>query len=164
MTLGASGIVLRCFLEIQKSRLRKWSLQHRSLTTGDHMESNEDPGSVRREHKVTASLTQDAFDQMLSRLMGLPGGAHTKPTAVQAIDFYGHTTSFMIQTVKTDGGETAFVSQVSATGSVRFILPPRVLAVIDRQRVSLTKQVRRRNGKRIAEERAAAGIKPGFMK
>lgn len=128
------------------------------------MEGNEDPGSVRQEHKVTASLTQDAFDKMLSRLMGLPGGAHTKPAAVQAIDFYGHTTSFMIQMVKTDGGETAFVSQVSATGAVRFILPPRVLATLDRQRVSLTKQVRRRNGKRIAEERSAAGIKPGFMK
>lgn len=128
------------------------------------MQDNEDPGSVRREHKVTASMTQDAFDKMLSRLMGLPGGAHTKPTAVQDIDFYGHTTSFMIQTVKTDGGETAFVSQVSASGSVRFILPPRVLATIDRQRVSLTKQVRRRNGRRIAEERAAAGIEPGFMK
>lgn len=29
---------------------------------------------------------------------------------------------------------------------------------------SLTKQVRSRHGKRIAEERAAAGIRPGFMK
>ena len=128
------------------------------------MESNEDPGSVRREHKVTASITQDAFDKMLSRLMGLPGGAHTKPAAVQDIDFYGHTTSYMVQTVKTDAGETAFVSVVNSAGSVRFILPPRVLATIDRQRGSLTKQVRRRNGKRIAEERAAAGIKPGFMR
>lgn len=128
------------------------------------MESSDDPGSVRREHKVSASLTQDAFDKMLSRLMGLPGGAHTKPAAVQAIDFYGHATSFIVQTVKTDEGETAFVSVVNASGSVRFVLPPRVLATIDRQRKSLSKQVRSRNGRRIAEERAAAGIKPGFMK
>jgi hypothetical protein len=35
--------------------------------------------------------------------------------------------------------------------------------VIDRQRASITTKLRRRNGKRIAEERAAAGIKPGFL-
>lgn len=128
------------------------------------MESSDDPGSVRREHKVSAALTQDAFDKMLSRLMGLPGGAHTKPAAVQAIDFYGHATSFIVQTVKTDEGETAFVSVVNAAGAVRFVLPARVLATIDRQRKALSKQVRSRNGRRIAEERAAAGIKPGFLK
>lgn len=126
------------------------------------MENEE--GSARREHKVTESRTQDAFDKMLSRLIGLPNGAHTKPAAVQDIDFYGHTTSYMIQSVKTDEGTTSFVSQVSAQGSVRFILPSRVLATIDRQRVSLTKQVRSRHGKRIAEERAASGQQPGFMK
>jgi hypothetical protein len=99
------------------------------------MENGDDPGSIRRDHKVTSSMTQDAFDKRLARLMGLPGGAHTKPSAVQDIDFYGHATSYMIQTVKTDGGETAFIS-VSASGSVRFILPPRVLATIERQRAS----------------------------
>lgn len=126
--------------------------------------ASEDDVPVRREHRVTEGRTQDAFDKVLSRLMGLPGGAHTKPSAVQSIDFYGNATSFIIQTVKTDEGETAFVSQIGAGGAVRFILPPRVLATIDRQRDSLTKQVRRRNGRRIAEERAAQGLQPGFMK
>jgi hypothetical protein len=128
------------------------------------MEGNEDPGSVRREHRVTASQTSDPFDKMLSRLIGLPGGAHNKPTVVQHIDFYGNTTSYQIQNVRTDEGVTAFVTQVNAQGSQRYILPPSVLATIDRQRKALTKQVKRRNGRRIAEERAAAGIKPGFMK
>jgi len=59
---------------------------------------------------------------------------------------------------------TTFVMQANASGSVRYILPTKVLAAIDRQRASLTKQVRSRNGRRIAEERAAAGIRPGFMK
>lgn len=54
--------------------------------------------------------------------------------------------------------------QADANGSVRYILPTKVLAAIDRQRTSLTKQIRSRHGKRIAEERAAAGIKPGFAK
>lgn len=116
------------------------------------------------EHKVTASLPSDAFDKLLSRNMGLPGGAHTQPSVVQSIDFYGHTTAFMIQTIKTDEGVTSFVTQVNAQGSVRYILPSLVLASIDRQRAALTTRIRRRNGRRIAEERKAAGKKPGFMK
>ncbi len=116
------------------------------------------------EHKVTASLPSDPFDKLLSRLIGLPNGAHAQPTVVQAMDFYGHTTSFMIQTVRTDEGVTAFVTQVNAQGSVRTILPANVLAVIDRQRAAITTKLRRRNGRRIAEDRAAAGITPGFMK
>lgn len=119
---------------------------------------------ARPEHKVTAAITSDPFDRMLSSMTGLPNGAHTKPAVVQAIDFYGNATSYMIQTVRTDENVTAFVTQVSAAGSVRTILPAKVLAVIDRQRASITSQLRRRHGRRIAEERAAAGIKPGFMK
>ena len=128
------------------------------------MEGNEDPGSMRREHNVTAARTQDKFDRLLDSLIGLPGGAHTKLAAVQFRDFYGNVTTFNIQSVKTDEGVTTFVAQMDSTGAVRYILPTKVLAAIDRQRTSLTKQVRSRNGKRNAEERAAAGLKPGFMK
>lgn len=115
-------------------------------------------------HKVTASRPTDPFDKLLSSMIGLPNGAHTAPTVIQAMDFYGNTTSFMIQTVRTDEGVTSFVTQVNAQGSVRYILPSSVLAVIDRQRAAITTKLRRRHGRRIAEERAAAGLKPGFMK
>jgi hypothetical protein len=119
---------------------------------------------MEREHKVTESLPTDAFDKLLSRLIGLPNGAHARPTVVQSIDFYGNATSYIVQTVKTEEGTTAFVEQISASGSARYILPPAVLGALDRQRDSLTTKIRRRHGKRIAEERAAAGIQPGFMK
>lgn len=116
------------------------------------------------QHRVTAGRTVDPFDKMLSTMIGLPNGAHTKPAVVQAIDFYGNATSYIIQTVRTDENLTAFVTQVGAQGSVRSILPTAVLATIDRQRESITKMLRRRNGRRIAEDRKAAGIEPGFMK
>lgn len=117
------------------------------------------------EHKASAARPTDPFDKLLSSMIGLPNGAHTQPTVVQAIDFYGNTTSFMIQTVRTEEqGVTAFVTQVDAKGSTRSILPQSVLSVIDRQRSSITTKLRRRNGQRIAEERLAAGIQPGFMK
>ena len=116
------------------------------------------------DHKVTAARPSDPFDKLLSTLIGLPNGAHTQPSVVQAIDFYGNTTSFMIQTVRTDEGITAFVTQVNAQGSVRTILPQTVLGVIDRQRAAITTKLRRRHGKRIAEERMAAGLQPAFLR
>lgn len=118
----------------------------------------------RREHRVTAAVTTDPFDKLLSSMMGLPGGAHTKIAPVQHIDFYGNTTMYNIQSVKTDEGVTTFITQGDANGQKRYILPTKVLAAIDRQRKSLTKQVRSRHGKRLAEERAARGEQPGFLR
>jgi hypothetical protein len=126
------------------------------------MEAEESRSST--PHKVTASRPTDPFDKLLSSLIGLPNGAHTKLAAVQHIDFYGNVTTYNIQSVKSEEGVTTFVMQADANGSVRYILPTKVLAAIDRQRTSLTKQVRSRHGKRIAEERMAAGLRPGFMK
>lgn len=124
----------------------------------------EDASREARVHKATVALPTDIFDRMLSTMIGLPNGAHTQPTVVQAIDFYGNTTSYMIQTVRTDEGVTAFVTQVNAAGSVRYMLPQHVLATIDRQRAAITTKIRRRHGRRIAEERMAAGIQPGFLR
>lgn len=98
-------------------------------------------------------LPADFFDQSLARLIGLPNGAHTQPTVVQAVDFYGNTTSYMVQTVKTDEGPSIFVTIVNAANSARFILPPAVIRVIDRQRHSTTKTIRRRHGQRVAAAR-----------
>lgn len=109
-----------------------------------------------------SQLPTDPFDQLLSRLIGLPNGAHTAPTVVQATDFYGNTTSYMVQTVKTEEGPTVFVTQVNASGSARYILPPAVLRTIDRQQAATLTQIRRRHGKRLAEEhgRPGAGFTP----
>jgi hypothetical protein len=109
-------------------------------------------------------LPTDTFDRALSRLLGLPNGAHTQPAVVQAVDFYGNVTSFMVQTVKWDEGQTVFVTQVNAEGSTRFILPPKVLATIQRQADAVSTMVRRRHGRRLAEERAANGTQPVFTK
>jgi len=117
-----------------------------------------------QERVATASRTSDPFDRLLSDMIGLPNGAHTQPSVIQAIDFYGNTTSYMIQTVRSEEGITCFVTQVNAAGSVRYILPERVLATLDRQRAAITTKIRRRHGQRIAEERKAAGIQPGFLK
>jgi hypothetical protein len=117
--------------------------------------SNQGEATIMHDHKVTATAATDPFDRLLSSMLGLPNGAHTQPSVVQSIDFYGNTTSFIIQTVRTDEGTTAFVTQVNAQGSQRYILPFKVLETINRQRDSITTQVRRRHGRRVMEERLA---------
>jgi len=103
-------------------------------------------------------LPADTFDKMLARLSGLPNGGQTQPTVVQSIDFYGNVTSYMVQTVRGGDEPTVFVTQVNAAGSSRYILPGSVLKVIDRQRDAITTQIRRRHGKRLAEERGVNGF------
>jgi hypothetical protein len=108
-------------------------------------------------------IPTDPFDQALSRLIDLPNGGHTNATAVQAVDFYGNVTAFMIQTVRTELGDTIFVTQVNAAGSARYIIPPEVLRVVDRQREAVLAQVRRRHGKRLVESgvlKAGGGFTP----
>lgn len=103
------------------------------------------------------------YDKTLAGLIGLPNGAHTGVTAVQNIDYYGNVTNFTVQTVKTDAGNTVFLTMHNAAeGYKQIILPPRVLALIQRQADTVSTIVRRRHGRRIAEERAASGNGPVF--
>ena len=119
-------------------------------------------GRDRQREEPSGTLPQDPFEQQLARLVGLPNGAHTKPTIVSEIDWYGNTTQYIIQTVKADEGESVFLTIVAADAQ-RFVLPPRVLTTIDRQRTSTQKQVKRRHGRRLYEERKMAGTKlPSF--
>jgi len=105
----------------------------------------------------SAVLPNDPFDIQLSSLIGRPNGAHVPPTVVQAIDDYGNVTSYMVQTVRAEAGPYVFVMQVNAQGTVRYVLPPNVLRLMDGQRERATTQIRRRHGKRLAEERGLNG-------
>jgi hypothetical protein len=110
----------------------------------------------------SAVLPTDPFERTLSGLIGHPDGAHTQPSVTQALDFYGNVTSYIVQTVKWNDGNTVFVTQVNASGSARFMLPPKVMEVIDRQQAAVTTMVRRRHGRRLAEARQAQGVRTVF--
>jgi hypothetical protein len=107
-------------------------------------------------------ISRDPWELELDRLIGHPNGAHTQPTIVQAQDWYKNVTAYMIQTVKWEKGDVVFLTLVNGTKSERFILPPSVLAAIDRQRAAVTTMVRRRHGQRLAESQKAAGRVHGF--
>jgi len=106
-------------------------------------------------------LPTDPFDIALDNVLGHPNGAHTQPSVVQSVDHYGNVSSFMVQTVKWDEGISVFVTQVNASGSLRFVLPPKVTAVIGRQQDAVSLIIKRRHGKRIAAERKASGVDVG---
>lgn len=110
----------------------------------------------------TNTLPTDPWERALSALLGHPNGAHTAGQAVTAIDFYGNVTNYILQTVRWAEGDTVFITQVNASGSARYVLPPKVLAAITRQRDTVSTIVRRRHGRRLAAERAASGTLPTF--
>lgn len=115
------------------------------------------PRSSRDQDRPSAVLSRDPFDVALHDLTGLPNGANAGPALIQHIDDYKFSTAYMVQSVRWDGGVTSFITITSAKGSDRFVLPPPVTALLLRQRESLTAQVRRRHGQRLAAERAANG-------
>lgn len=115
-------------------------------------------------HEPSGLLPRDAFSKAFAELSGHPGGAHTQPTVVKLVDAYGNATDYIVQTVKWAQGETVFVTIVEADATKRVMLPPKVLDTIVRQREAVQTTVRRRHGRRIAAERKAQGLQPGFMK
>lgn len=105
----------------------------------------------------SAILPTDLFDRILSSLLDRNDGAHTQPAMVQSVDYYGNVSSHMVQTARWQDGSTVFVTQVDASGSVRYMLPPKVVAIILRQLDAITAQLRRRQGQRLATLAKANG-------
>lgn len=106
------------------------------------------------------------FDRMLGMLEGLPDVIHAKPTTIRdVVPLTGDAQTFIVQMVKQkDRGETVFLEHVSAEGTIRIVLPPKVIDTIVRQRDALSGQARSRAAKAQAAERKAAGIEPGFLR
>ena len=102
-------------------------------------------------------LPTDPFDRQLAALVDLPDGAQTLPSMVQSQDYYGNVTTFMVQTVRWDKGNSVFVTLVNAQGSQRFVLPPDVTKLIARQADAITHKLRRQHGVRLAEVAKKAG-------
>lgn len=116
--------------------------------------------------------TVSDFDRMMGALEGLPDIVSTNPSTVQITTIIGVSNLYAIQTFRQRDGEgkdaktkdTLFLQIVSHEGTVRVVLPPEVCNVIARQRESVGTKTRKKAAKRVAQERKAAGIVPGFMR
>ena len=110
----------------------------------------------------------DAYDRQLGALHGLPDVVRSATSTVRTVPplGIGGTQVFVVQTYRQRerGGDMIFLEVASSTGMVRLVIPPAVSNVIARQRDALTKKSRSKAAKATAEDRAARGIKPAFLK
>ena len=93
-------------------------------------------------------MSVDTFDRLAAQIDGLPGVDKSRPTTVTSVaPLLGVTQTYVVQTYKTEEGFLAFLQMVSAEGSIRVAIPPRVMAALYRQRDSLVATGRRRRGR-----------------
>lgn len=107
------------------------------------------------------------YDRIRAGLQGSNGVLWTKPSTIKASTFVtGQTETFVVETARHDElGDTVFVEFIDDSGQVvRLALPPKVANVIASQRDALSARRRSRAAKKLAAERKAAGIVPGFMR
>jgi hypothetical protein len=88
----------------------------------------------------------DLFDRTLGSLDGLPGVVATGQATVQTTTpLLGNAETFIVQTIRhPEMGDTIFLQALSSGRSFRLVIPPKVAAVLSRQRDALTKRTRSR--------------------
>jgi len=106
------------------------------------------------------------FDKTVHSLRGRPDAIHTQAQTIQEHALLTELEqTFIVQTYRCkDAGDTVLLTFVSADGSFRVVLPPKVTAAIARQRDALSAKNRRLAARAEAARRKAAGVVPGFMK
>jgi hypothetical protein len=116
---------------------------------------------------MTESKMPDAYDRQLAALHNLPDVVKTRPATVRVVPTLGigGTQIIVVQTIRqAHEGDTIFLEVMGQDGSTRLVLPPKVAALIARQRDALSAKARSKAGRERAEADAAAGIKPGFLR
>ncbi len=106
------------------------------------------------------------FDQVFSSLQGIPDATHVKATTIRTVTpVREQAQTWIVQTARhREKGDTVFIEYMGPDGTMRLALPPRVPAVIARQRDALTAKSRKLAGRERAAADKAAGIVPGFMR
>lgn len=109
---------------------------------------------------MSDEVARDVFDKVIGLIDGTPGTRKARPTTVTSVEpMLGDSQTYVVQTYKTDAGFYGFVQSIDRRGGARFVLPPRVMNSIYRQRDALIKasrsaRARDRWADLSAEERA----------
>ena len=110
----------------------------------------------------------DVIDRWLAEIDGLPGVRKSRPSTVTTNDGL-MTVTHVVQTFNidskvgwADAGNYALVQTVSAEGSTRVLLPPKVTNALYRQRASLVRRSRgdaaRRRWETMTDEEREASV------
>jgi hypothetical protein len=109
----------------------------------------------------------DEYDRQLGALHGLPDVIRSAVSTVRHVPplGVGGTQMFAVQTYRQrERGDMIFLEISGAQGMVRVVLPPPVANVIARQRDALIKKSRSKAARAVAEDRAARGEQPAFLR
>jgi hypothetical protein len=101
-------------------------------------------------------LPADVFSRRRRELMENPGAMRSAST-VNVQDFYGNLETWHIETFRTDATVEALVQRNSADGSLRLVLPPKVMEALNRQRGQVVTQARKRAARRAVDTRRERG-------
>lgn len=111
---------------------------------------------------MNQELPKDRYSREQQRLNMNPATIKlARGSTVDTTDFYGNAETWVINTMRTDGEDTAFLQRVSADGGERHVLPPEVLRALWAQREALTTKTRKRAARRAVETKREAGQRLG---
>lgn len=104
----------------------------------------------------------DAYDRAYGALDGLPGGITSgRATVQQTTPLVGNVETWVTQAIRVpEVGETWFVQVLSSERSLRLVIPPRVVAALQRQHDGMAQRLRSRTARKAAATRAAGGFVP----
>src|SRR5262245_10283968 len=123
--------------------------------------------SQREERTVTEPTPSilDEFDHAVATLKDLPDTVDVANTLHLAEVLTGRkATTYIVRRFRRSlEGDTLFLQVVQGEKAVRVVLPPRVRGWCFRRAGVLRSRLRRKNGRRNAEERKARGFEP-FVK
>lgn len=109
----------------------------------------------------TVVLARDAFSARMRELAGNPGISKAS-SRIDLHDFYGNLETWTVDTFRAPGEPgTAFIQQMTATGALRLMLPPKVMEALGRQNGSVVRQNRRRAARQTVSARRAEGLTVG---
>jgi hypothetical protein len=123
--------------------------------------------NMKKEDSDTSGLMPDYFDRLLGQLDGLPDMVRSNQVALRDIPLFGigGSQTFIIQTCRQrEQGDYVFLEHVSTNGTIRIVLPPKVVNVILRQHDQLTSKTRSKLSKAAMARRMAEGYVPTFAR
>lgn len=108
-------------------------------------------------------MSDETFDRTLGSLDGLPDVIATTQATIQTTTpLVGNAETYIVQTVRhPDAGDTVFLQVISAGRALRLVIPPKVSAVIARQRDALTGRARVRGARQAVATKRERGIPVG---
>jgi hypothetical protein len=95
----------------------------------------------------------DNFDKLRDSIWGLPGFMSRTSTIIAPPWLFVPSSTWIVESVKTDEGQAIMLQSISADGSNRIYLPKAVCEAIYRQHDSLIKQSCSRRAKNAAQTR-----------